>query len=596
MLDNYDDLLGASPVAPPPVAELVPAGAGGESAIGAYEGATRFNHQLRDWTPTLGSADLDIIPEKVIGDARARDMLRNDAFVQGGASLHKDNIVGAQFVLNAKPSSLALFGAVDEEWEAAFQEEVEELFHLCADSPDNLFDAARINSFTEMVRLAVGINVMGGEILATVEWRNNDGRPFSTAIQMVDPDRLSMPMMPYALRMDPNIRGGIRKDNYGVPLSYFIKNTHPNDLKVPFQNPMETWTWTEVPARKPWGRLQVIHIFSQMRAAQTRGVSAMVAALKAMHITHKFRDVTLQNAVTQALYAAAITSDLDTEAVFQRLGAGSTADDYQAAISNYMRGYYGVIGEFVGNSKNLHVDGVRIPHLPPGTKLDIITPGKGGPLGMEFEQSLLRYIAATLNVSYEQLSRDYTQTNYSSARAAMTETWKAMQAIKKEGADRFATQIYRLWLEEIIGRDMLKTFPASKSAMLYGNGDGTRQMPLNMKWEALSRCDWIGASRGQIDELKETQAAVLRVQNGLSTYEAEIARLGGDWRKMFRQMARERKMAKELELPFAMDVPTDTTNQMNAASGAPRKKNGGSAENLFLDAPADEPEERRPNE
>ena len=45
--------------------------------------------------------------------------------------------------------------------------------------------------------------------------------------------------------------------------------------------------------------------------------------------------------------------------------------------------------------------------------------GKGGPLGQEFEQSLLRYIAAALGVSYEQLSKDYSQTNYSSARAAM---------------------------------------------------------------------------------------------------------------------------------------------------------------------------------
>jgi lambda family phage portal protein len=586
MSESYEDLLGLTPAAPP-ASELVPAAAGGEMAIGAYEGASRFNSQLMEWNPVLGSADLDIIPDKPIGDARARDMLRNDAFVQGGMSLHKDNIVGAQFMLNAKPSSAVLFGKQDDEWEEAFQAEVEELFHLAAESPDNLFDASRMNTFTELVRLAVGINVAGGEILATSEWKK-DGRPFNTAIQMVDADRLSTPTMPYVFQTNPNIRAGILKDNYGVPQKYYIKNRHPNDIPTPFlANPMDYWLWTEVSARKPWGRLQVIHIFTQMRAAQTRGISAMVSALKAMHITHKFRDVTLQNAVTQALYAAAITSDLDTEAVFQRLGSNATSEDYQAAITNYMKGYYGVIGEFVGNSKSLHVDGVRIPHLPPGTKLDIISPGKGGPLGMEFEQSLLRYIAATLNVSYEQLSRDYTNTNYSSARAAMTETWKAMQAIKKEVADRFATHIYRLWLEEMVSSNQLTTFPASMAPMLYGAGDGT-MAPYNLKWEALARCDWIGASRGQIDELKETQAAVLRVQNGLSTYENEISRLGGDWRKQFRQMSRERKMAKDLELPFAMDPPADTTNTTNALSGNKKNAKGvGSASALYLDAPKD---------
>ncbi|MEL6368404.1 MAG: phage portal protein, partial [Pseudomonadota bacterium] len=526
MAGEFDDLLGESPAAPPPASKLVPLGAGGEMAIGAYDGANAFNAQLQDWMPPLGSADRDIIPDKLVSDLRTRDMMRNDAFVQGGATIHKDNIVGAQFVLNAKPSSLALFGKVDEEWEAAFSEEVEELFALAAESPDNLFDASRTMNFTDLVRLAVGLNVMGGEILATVAWKN-DGRPFNTAIQMIDTDRLSTPPIHI---IDPMIRAGIRKDQDGVPQLYYIRNVHPADYLPTFYMLQQMWTWAEVPARKPWGRIQVIHIFNHMRVAQTRGISAMTAALKEMHITHKFRDVTLQNAVTQALYAATITSDLDTESVFQRLGANATSEDITNALNSYMAGWFGSIGRYCDKAKGLHVDGVRIPHLPPGTKLDMTSLGKGGPLGMEFEQSLLRYIAAALNISYEQLSRDYTNTNYSSARAAMTETWKAMQAIKKEVADRFATYIYRLWLEEMVAADKLKTFPKSKAVMLYGNGDG-KPGTLNLKFEALARCDWIGASRGQIDELKETQAAVLRIQNGLSTYEDEISRLGGDWRK-----------------------------------------------------------------
>ncbi|PVQ41401.1 phage portal protein, partial [Salmonella enterica] len=40
------------------------------------------------------------------------------------------------------------------------------------------------------------------------------------------------------------------------------------------------------------------------------------------------------------------------------------------------------------------------------------------------EQALLRYIAAGLGVSYEQLSRDYSQVSYSSARASANESWR----------------------------------------------------------------------------------------------------------------------------------------------------------------------------
>lgn len=560
----FDDLLGVTPPpAAPPALEMVPAGVGGELAMGAFDGADRFNETLELWQPSLGSADADIIPDMAVGDARARDMLRNDSYVAGGATLHKDNIVGAQYVLNAKPSSIVLFGKQDDVWEAEFQEEVEETFDILADSPENYFDASRMNTFTGLVRLAVGVHLAGGEVLSTVEWMR-DGRPFNTAIQMIDKDRLSTPPLQM---MDGSIRAGVRVHPvYKYPLSYFIRSVHPNDYLPTFQNFQTMWTWNEVALRKPWGRLQVIHLLEQMRPAQTRGIAAMVSALKEMRITRKFRDVTLQNAVVQALYAASITSERPPAEAYAMLGAGgqpASPEAMQEMLTNYMRGYFETIGEFCGGAKNLNVDGVRIPHLPPGTKLDIVSPGKGGPLGMEFEASLLRYIAATLGVSYEQLSRDYTKTNYSSARAAMAETWKFMQSLKKTVADRFATIIYRLWLEEMINADRFTTFPKKKAGILYENN------ALGIRFDALTRCDWIGAARGQIDELKETQAAVLKINNGLSTMEAEIARLGGDWRKVLRQKAREQKMIETLEegLNGPLFNAANSAAMMNATAG-----------------------------
>ncbi|WP_242137028.1 phage portal protein [Sphingomonas sp. TREG-RG-20F-R18-01] len=560
MLDQFEDLLGAPLPAEPPASQMVPAGAGGERAMGAFDGADRYNTSLAAWAPTMGSADLDVIPSKQLSDARVRDMVRNDAYVQGGAQLQKNNIVGSQYLLNSKPSSVAVFGKVDEDFEAAFQEEVEELFHIAADSPKNYFDSAGRNTFTDLVRLATGLHVMTGEVLATVEWKK-DGRPFSTAIQMVDTDRLSTPTT-FPNIGDQNIRAGIKRDGSGRPISYFIRAGHPNDYYTPFFNMMAQWV--EVPVEKPWGRTQVIHIFNQLRPDQTRGIAAMTAALKEMHITHRFRDVTLQNAVTQALYAAAITSDLPSETVFQSLGGGQmTPEAIQKAIGDYAVGYFGTIDEFAGSAKNLHVDGVRIPHLMPGTKLEMISPSSGGPLGMEFEASLLRYIAKTLDVSYEQLSGDYSKTNYSSARAAMVETWKAMQALKIEVADRFATEVFRLWLEEMINADMLKTFPAAKASLLYTNG---RQ---NLAFDGLARCDWIGAARGQIDELKETQADVLKLNNGLITREEVIGKSGKDWRKVFRQLGREKKLADSIGLQFAAADPS----MMNAVGGGAQPTN-----------------------
>lgn len=570
MSDAFEELLGPPPpgvsLVESPAPLTVPGGAGdaavsnayeyGRYAGGGYDAADRSDSITAQWFSPLRSADLEILPDKDMVDGHSRDLLRNDAFIQGGANLHKDNIVGAQYLLNCRPATRVLFGRDDDAWEAEFQEEVEEKFDLVAESPDNWLDAQRTNSFTSLVRMAVGIHLAAGEVLASVEWIK-DGRPFATAIQMIDVDRLSTDPMQ---RYDPNIRAGVRFDARGAPIAYQIRTTHPNDVNQSF---LTIPKWTEVPIRKPWGRLQVIHIHEQTRPDQSRGISELATSLRESKMSRKLRDTTLQRAILQSIYAAAITSELPSETVFQQLGGKEmTPEAVLTAMRNYATGYLQSVNEYTGASKNIRLDGARIPHFYPGTKLEMLSPTTGQAPGMEFEASLMRYIAASIGVSYEQLSRDYTSTNYSSARAAMTETWKFMQARKKLVADRFASLVFRLWLEEAINNDELVSFPRAKAAMLYTNG------ALNMKFDAISRCDWVGASRGQIDELKETQAAILRVNNGLSTAEDELARLGKDWRKVYRQLKREQDQRKLLDLTFMATDPA-TMAAMNALSATP---------------------------
>lgn len=484
---------------------------------GPYDGADRFDRELMTWSPSFGSADQDILPDKPVLDARVRDRIRNDAYVQSGEEIHKDNIVGSMFLLNAKPAFEVL--GLDETWAEEFQTEAESKFTLWAESENNWPDAARVNTLTSLVRLAIGVYGAAGEVLASVEWVR-DGGPFSTAIQMIDVDRLSNPM---GALPSPSLRGGVQRNGMGAPIGYHIRMAHPSD----FSNPL-SYQWKYVPIRKPWGRLQMIHIVEQTRPDQTRGVAAMVSALKELKITKKFRDIVLQNAVVQATYAASIESDLPSEAVFASLGGGNLTEK---GIVDWATGYLGAINKYAGGAKNMHIDGVKIPHLFPGTKLQLRPAGQGGPLGTEFEQSLLRYIAANLGVSYEQLSRDYSQSNYSSIRAAMTETWKFMQARKRMVADRFASNIYRLWLEEAINKGEITT--VGKNAPSFYEG---------LNADAYCKSEWIGASRGQIDELKETQAAVLRLDNNLSTLEDELGRMGKDWRASIRQRKREKTM------------------------------------------------------
>jgi lambda family phage portal protein len=490
---------------------------------GAIEGADRFSRETALWRPSFASPDQAINPVKPLLDARGKDMVANDGYAAGAISIHKDSIVGAQYRLNAKPSWRAL-GAT-QEWAEEFQAIVEERFDLAAESPACWFDASRMNTLTGMVRLAVGGYTYTGEVLGTVEWIREVDRPFRTAIQMVSPDRLSNPDGEPDTRF---LRRGVEKDARGKPLAYFIRTTYPFDYYT-----QELLTWTRVPAQKPWGRTQVIHILEQQHPDQSRGISDMVSVLKKMRMLKRFSEVTLQNAVINATYAASIESELPSDVVAAAMGAGSSATE---GFNTYVGNYLSALNSFLGGAQNLQIDGAKIPHFFPGTKLNTKTLGTPGGVGTDFEASLLRHIAAGLGVSYEELGKDYSKVSYSSARASITNTGRFMAARKKFCADRFATEIYLLWLEEQIN--------AREVPLPRGFTVEDFYQPL-MK-EALGRCSWIGTGKGQIDEMKETQAAIMRIGARLSTHEIEAARLGYDFREIFDQSSREEKLMSKL--------------------------------------------------
>ena len=105
-----------------------------------------------------------------------------------------------------------------------------------------------------------------------------------------------------------------------------------------------------------------------------------------------------------------------------------------------------------------------------------------GPNYAEFEKSTLRHMAAAFGISYEQLARDYSETNYSGARAGMVEAWKFFTSRRTLIASRFASMIYALWLEEAIDRGEAELPPGAADFYAVKT--------------ALARCDWIGPGRG----------------------------------------------------------------------------------------------------
>ena len=140
----------------------------------------------------------------------------------------------------------------------------------------------------------------------------------------------------------------------------------------------------------------------------------------------------------------------------------------------------------------------------------------------------------------------------------MNETFKFMQSRKKAVADKFATEVYRLWLEEQINNGSVPLPKGKTAAWIYENPE---------IFDALAQCSWIGAARGQIDEMKETQAAILKTKFGLSTLEIEAARMGYDWRELLAQRKREQDEIERLGIVIDDGAEKAVVNKKSSKSG-----------------------------
>lgn len=169
--------------------------------------------------------------------------------------------------------------------------------------------------------------------------------------------------------------------------------------------------------------------------------------------------------------------------------------------------------------------------LYPGDKLTPFAPARPSAQFPAFVETVMRLIGNAMGMPYELVLKDFSKTNYSSARAALLEAWRFFYSRRSWLSTYWAQPIYELWLEEAVNAGLID------APDFYANK------------EYYSRAKWIGPGRGWVDPVKEAQAAVLRIGNYISTLEIECAEQGLDWQEVLDQRAVERARMEQLDLP-----------------------------------------------
>lgn len=479
-----------------------------------YRAAGSDSRGLANWYPPNVSADYALTFDRNIIAARVHDLARNDGWASGALQKHVDAVIGAQWRLMAKPDYRAL--GLTPEWAREFATRVEARFRMWAEDPLRYCDAARQTNFTGLVGLLYRHFIADGECLAIARWLPGRAATYATSIQAIAPSRISNPM---GKINNPSLRDGVARDpSTGAATGYWIRRSHQFDGAL--GDYMGEMSWDFFARETEWGRPKTIHHFEARQAGQTRGESWLAPILEKFRNVQIYDRTELQAAIVNALFAAWITSPFD----HQELADGLNTD---------MSSYSAERVAFHEKSDLKFGDG-RMGLLYQGEQVQM--PNKPHPnvVFPAYMETALRSIATATGQSYEQVAMDWSKTNYSSARAALSEVWKHYVARRGHFTAGVVQPLYLAWLEEEIDREP-GLIPAGAPGFYEARA-------------AYARARWIGPARGYIDPTKEIDAANARMESFISTLEDEAADQGGDWEERLEQAAHEADRMDELGL------------------------------------------------
>ena len=360
-------------------------------------------------------------------------------------------------------------------------------------------DAAGLTDFYGLQAMACRAMLEGGEVLVRLRYRRpEDGLPVALQIQVLEPEHL-----PVTLNTTAEYR------------------SHPQDgLLAPMSGDGGMST-VRVDAS------EIIHMFRPLRPGQIRGEPWLARALVKLHELDQYDDAELVRKKTAAMFAGFITRLSPEDSL---LGEGS-ADASGVALSGLEPGTMQI--------------------LEPGEDIKFSQPADVGGSYSEFLRMQFRAVAAAMGVTYEQLTGDLTQVNYSSIRAGLLEFRRRVEHLQHGViVHQLCRPIWEAWMAQAVLEGAL-VLPG------YLRGGSARRR----EWLAVK---WIPQGWQWVDPLKETEAMKSAIRSGLMSRSEAISANGYDAEDVDREIAADNARADA----WGLVLDTDPRHDQGPASGA----------------------------
>ena len=488
-------------------------------------GASRKKTAFKGWNWKGGSPKEDIEEPLEILRQRSRDLYMNGPLGRAAINRIQTNVVGSGLALRATPDADAL--GLETEEASQWARAVEREWRLWADSSE--CDHIGLSTFDELQQVALISWLASGDVFALLPMDLDSGEPYDLRVHLIEADRIcNPPNIPRGM----TVRQGVEIDSQGRVRAYHIRSGHPLG---PSYGQTSDAKWKRLPV---WGeetrRRTVLHLMCAERPDQYRGVPILAPVIEQCKQLTRYAEAELMGAVVASLFTVFIKSSTPetpfAEAFSDEQPAEKSLSEDPEAGYQYALGSGAIVG------------------LSPDEDIATASPTRPNVQFDAFVTSVTSEIGAAINVPSELLMLRFTS-SYSASRAALLEAWKAFRMWRSWMSRDFCHPVYVEWLTEAVLRGRVQA-------------PGFLQDPL-LAW-AWSRAQWHGPAPGQVDPLKEVQAAVVRVGQGFSSRSRETSELtGGDYETNVRQLAEEERRRREA----GMSIPDDDSGATEPTAG-----------------------------
>lgn len=459
-----------------------------------YAGA-RTTRLTADWRVTNGSADSELVSSLTTLRSRSRQLVRDASFAKRARVIVVNNVIGCGIGLQAQVMTTR------EDLNTRVNDNIEEVWDEWSQA-QNCHTGGRL-AFKHFERAVMGQVFDAGECFVRKHYRKFGNSAIPYALELIEAERMADELASPVLeaRTGNEVRMGIEVDSFFRPVAYFIRRRHPSELRFRAGAVDEI---VRVPAD------QIIHLAVVDRWPQTRGEPWMHSAARRLNDMDGYSEAEIVRARSQANNGGGIETPEDVQALAEEMADGSFEMESEPGVWK---------------------------RLNPGEKLILPSPTAPNPAYDDFIRAMLREVAAGSGPSYESLSRDYSQSNYSSSRLALLDDRDLWKFFQSWFICDFRYIVHKEWLSQAVLAGAIESIPIEQYAVNTKKFEAVRFKPRGWSW---------------IDPTKEVEAYSMAIKDGSMTLTDVIAMTNGgqDIEDVLATRERELKLIKEKGLVF----------------------------------------------